>query len=459
MIAPDSSRNSSNDMVHNHYLEEAKKKTQESGRNSRPSVMPSARSQSTANGRNFKTVGVRWVPTRKIFTSSITKVDSEPLNGSNADITNLYECEQTLDVSVCTLNLSAGLAPQLQKTFDHNCSELDIHDHNNEPSSSKLVPNVSPPADKTDSSQLELDFLFSPLFEEYFNAGNQNVSKSSALSDNSTEQETQPTTNVQPTTEPITLTTTVHVEENNTNQAVDAQFVPYEFFNPFCTPKHPLEQVRSNPSKPVQTRRQLAPDPEMCMFALIVSTTESENIKEAMVDHAWIEAMQEELHQFERLKSLGTSQQTLWKDCDQTKVAMKEQKMKTILASTLNLSASASFNPKKEGLRVWLLKRLELVNKPFGKTVIKLKWLWKNKKDEDNTVIHNKAQLVAKGYVQEEGIDFEESFAPFARLEVEEVYVAQPDGFVDPDHPEKVYRLRKALYGLKQAPRASYDEI
>ncbi|GKB34867.1 retrovirus-related pol polyprotein from transposon TNT 1-94, partial [Tanacetum coccineum] len=74
--------------------------------------------------------------------------------------------------------------------------------------------------------------------------------------------------------------------------------------------------------------------------------------------------------------------------------------------------------------------------------------------DEDQTVIRNKARLVAKGYAQEEGIDFKESFDPVARLEAEEVYVAQPDGFVDPDHPDKVYRLRKALYGLKQAPRA-----
>ncbi|GJW80641.1 retrovirus-related pol polyprotein from transposon TNT 1-94 [Tanacetum coccineum] len=119
-----------------------------------------------------------------------------------------------------------------------------------------------------------------------------------------------------------------------------------------------------------------------------------------MVDHTWIEAMQEELHQFDRLK-------------------------------------------------VW-----ELVNKPFGKIIIKLKWFWKNKNDEDNIVIRNKARLVAKGYAQEESIDFEESFAPVARLEAEEVYVAQPDGFTDPDHLEKVYRIRKALYGLKQAPRA-----
>ncbi|GJU04992.1 retrovirus-related pol polyprotein from transposon TNT 1-94 [Tanacetum coccineum] len=173
----------------------------------------------------------------------------------------------------------------------------------------------------------------------------------------------------------------------------------------------------------------------MCMFALTVSTAEPKNIKEAMADSAWIEAMQEELHQFDRLQ-------------------------------------------------VW-----ELIDKPFVKNVIKLKWLWKNKKDEDQTVILNKARLVAKGYAQEEGIDFEESFAPVARLEAvrifaayvahksfpiyqmdvktaflngplkEEVYVAQPDGFVDPDHPEKVYLLRKALYGLKQAPRAWYDEL
>nr|GEU72721.1 Gag-Pol polyprotein [Tanacetum cinerariifolium] len=141
----------------------------------------------------------------------------------------------------------------------------------------------------------------------------------------------------------------------------------------------------------------------MCMFALTVSTAELKNIKEAMPDSAWIEAMQEELYQFDRLQ-------------------------------------------------IW-----ELVYKPFGKS--------------------------------EEVIDFEESFALVARLESvrifvayathksfpiyqmdvktaflngplkEEVYVAQPEGFVDPDHPEKVYRLRKALYGLKQAPRAWYDEL
>nr|GEU78282.1 hypothetical protein [Tanacetum cinerariifolium] len=117
------------------------------------------------------------------------------------------------------------------------------------------------------------------------------------------------------------------------------------------------------------------------------------------------------------------------------------------------------------------------------------KWLWKNKRDEENTVIRNKSSLVAKGYAQKEGVDFEESFAPGARLEdvrlfiayaahksftiyqmdvkttilhgplKVEVYANQPDGFVDPYHPDKVYRLKKALYGLKQAPRVWYDEL
>ncbi|GJX42798.1 hypothetical protein Tco_0257788 [Tanacetum coccineum] len=149
MIAPGSSRYSSNDMVHNHYLEEAKKKTQESSRNSEPSVIPSARSQSTSNGRIFKTIGLRWVPTGKIFAFSTNKVDSEPTNGSNDYITNQYECKQTLDVSAGFKEFSTN---EQAMTSDHNSSELGIHDHSNEPSSSKLVPKVVPPAVKTTTS-------------------------------------------------------------------------------------------------------------------------------------------------------------------------------------------------------------------------------------------------------------------------------------------------------------------
>nr|GEU40180.1 hypothetical protein [Tanacetum cinerariifolium] len=215
---------------------------------------------------------------------------------------------------------------------------------------------------------------------------------SSSPTNNSNQQDTQPTTNIQFTSEPSTPTY-VHAEENNDNQAEEEHLQDDELTNPFCTP--------------VQE----------------VTKSSSHNIGNSNVH---------------------------------------------------------TFNQPQ----VW-----ELVDKPFGKTVIRLKWLWKNKKDEDQTVIRNKARLVAKGYAQEEGIDFEESFAPVARLEAvrifvayvvhksfpiyqmdvktaflngplkEEVYVAQLDGFVDPHHPEKVYQLRKALYGLKQAPKAWYDEL
>nr|GEU69669.1 retrovirus-related Pol polyprotein from transposon TNT 1-94 [Tanacetum cinerariifolium] len=126
---------------------------------------------------------------------------------------------------------------------------------------------------------------------------------------------------------------------------------------------HPLEQVIGNPSQSVRTRCQLESNAEMCMFALTVSRTEPKNIKEAMTDSAWIESMQEELHQFDRLD-------------------------------------------------VW-----ELVDRPLCTNVINLKWLWKNKRDEENTVIRIKSRLVANGYAQKEGVNFEESFAPVAQLE------------------------------------------
>nr|GEZ75627.1 integrase, catalytic region, zinc finger, CCHC-type, peptidase aspartic, catalytic [Tanacetum cinerariifolium] len=82
------------------------------------------------------------------------------------------------------------------------------------------------------------------------------------------------------------------------------------------------------------------------------------------------------------------------------------------------------------------------------------------KLDEYGDVLKNKARLVAKGYRQEEGIDFEESFAPVGRIEAIRIFIANAlEGFVDPDHPTYVYRLKKALYGLKQAPRAWYDTL
>ncbi|GJU61681.1 putative ribonuclease H-like domain-containing protein [Tanacetum coccineum] len=101
--------------------------------------------------------------------------------------------------------------------------------------------------------------------------------------------------------------------------------------------------------------------------------------------------------------------------------------------------------------------------------VIGTKWVFRNKRDERSTVVKNKARLVAQGFRQEEGIDYDEVFAPVARIEAisaflygtieEEVYVHQPLGFVDPAHPNKVYKVIKALYGLHQAPRAWYETL
>nr|GEU37418.1 putative ribonuclease H-like domain-containing protein [Tanacetum cinerariifolium] len=126
---------------------------------------------------------------------------------------------------------------------------------------------------------------------------------------------------------------------------------------------------------------------------------------------------------------------------------------------------------------------------PKGKRAIGSKWVFRNKKDQKGIMIKNKARLVAQGHTQEEGIDYDEVFAPVARIEAirlflayasfmglmvyqmnvksdflygtikEEVYVCQPPGFEDPDYPDKVYKVVKALYGLHQAPRAWYKTV
>ncbi|GJS33965.1 retrovirus-related pol polyprotein from transposon TNT 1-94 [Tanacetum coccineum] len=165
------------------------------------------------------------------------------------------------------------------------------------------------------------------------------------------------------------------------------------------------------------------------------STIEPTKIAQALDDESWVEAMQEELLQF------------------------KIQK-------------------------VWTL-----VDLPYGKNAIGTKWVYKNKKDERGIVVRKKARLVAQGYKQEEGIDYDEVFAPVARTEAirlffayasfmnflvyqmdvksaflygtieEEVYVSQPPSFVDPEFPKKVYKVEKALYGLHQAPKAWYETL
>nr|GEV07355.1 retrovirus-related Pol polyprotein from transposon TNT 1-94 [Tanacetum cinerariifolium] len=211
-------------------------------------------------------------------------------------------------------------------------------------------------------------------------------------------------------------------------------------FGALCYPKNDREDIgklgaKGEPSRPVLTRNQLRFGGDMCMYALTVSTIELKNVKEAMTDLVWIESMQEELLQFKRIY-------------------------------------------------VWVLV-------PASNNILPLtlKWLFKNKHDEEQSVIQNKSCLVVREYRQKEGIDFEESFASVARMEAirifleyaahksffvfqmdvksaflhgslkEDVYVCQPEGFIDVDHPSHVYKLKKALYGLKQAPHAWYDEL
>ncbi|KAD3337124.1 hypothetical protein E3N88_32644 [Mikania micrantha] len=169
-------------------------------------------------------------------------------------------------------------------------------------------------------------------------------------------------------------------------------------------------------------------------FAFL-SQIEPSKYQEALKDNNWVEAMQDELLQFKRQN-------------------------------------------------VWTLCPL-----PDGKYPIGTRWVFRNKTDDRGIIIKNKARLVVQGYCQEEGIDYDETFAPVARLEAirlflafaishnikvyqmdiksaflygtikEEVYVCQPPGFDDVHHPDWVYKLDKALYGLKQAPRAWYDTL
>ncbi|GJV29984.1 putative ribonuclease H-like domain-containing protein [Tanacetum coccineum] len=215
---------------------------------------------------------------------------------------------------------------------------------------------------------------------------------------------------------------------------------------------HPIDHVIGDVQSSVQTRRMTTSyseqgflsaiyegkthqDLHTCLFTCFLSQEEPKRVSKALSDPAWVEAMQEELLQF-KLQN------------------------------------------------VWVL-----VDLPKGHRAIGTKWVYRNKKDERGIVVGNKARLVAQGHTQEEGIDYDEVFAPVARIEAiriflayasymgftvyqmdvksdflyvqieEEVYVCQPPGFEDPDHPDKVYKVVKALYGLHQAPRAWYDTL
>ncbi|GKB29969.1 putative ribonuclease H-like domain-containing protein [Tanacetum coccineum] len=261
------------------------------------------------------------------------------------------------------------------------------------PQSQENVPQVA----ETVTTSNELELLYSLMFSELLNGTSPVVSKSSAVhaADNPDKRQQHNTTHTSTTTDvadppPLNIQSTHQTPTQvptvtapkNIIQAETKYEKSYmtedEFINIFSTPVQEQGETSSHyvDSSNMHTfyhtilLHNLETDGEMCMFALTVSRTKPKNIKEAMADSAWIESMQEELHQFNRLD-------------------------------------------------VW-----ELVYIPLCKNVINLKWLWKNKRDEENTVILNKSRLVAKGYAQKEGIDLEESFALVARLEAIRLFIA-----------------------------------
>nr|GEY90429.1 integrase, catalytic region, zinc finger, CCHC-type, peptidase aspartic, catalytic [Tanacetum cinerariifolium] len=202
-------------------------------------------------------------------------------------------------------------------------------------------------ADKTVTTSNELDLLFSLMFDELLNGSSKVVSKSFTVTtaDAPNQQMVEEYAQVEDDEFINIFCTPVQDKGETSSRHVDSSnihaFYQHHPSKHSWTKDHPLEQVIGNPSQSVRTRRQLGSDGEMCMFALTVSRTKPKNIKEAMADSAWIESMQEELHQYDRLD-------------------------------------------------VW-----ELVDRPLCKN----------------------------GYAQKEGVDFEESFAPVARLEAIRLFI------------------------------------
>ncbi|GKE54873.1 putative ribonuclease H-like domain-containing protein, partial [Tanacetum coccineum] len=309
-----------------------------------------------------------------------------------------------------------------------------------------LVPNPVPAAPSVPPINKELEILFQPMFDEYLEPTRveRPVSPALAVSVSVTSAGTPSSTTIdQDAPSPSHSPSSSALQSLSLHQDVAAEstlmennpFAPVDndpFINVFA-PEPSFEASSSGDL--ISTRKQLATDALWCLYNSVLSKVEPKNFKSAITKDCWFQAMQDEIHEFERLQ-------------------------------------------------VW-----ELVPQPDCVMIIALKWIYKVKLDEYNDVLKNKARLVAKGYRQEEGIDFEESFIPIARIEAiqifiansasknmtiyqmdvkitflndelkEKVYVSQPEGFVDPDHPTHVYRLKKALYGLKQAPQAWYDTL
>ncbi|GKB88705.1 retrovirus-related pol polyprotein from transposon TNT 1-94 [Tanacetum coccineum] len=269
------------------------------------------------------------------------------------------------------------------------------------------------------------------------------------------------------------------------------------------TKDHPIANVIGDPSRSVSTRKQLETDAMWCYFDAFLTSVEPKNFKQAMTEPSWIDAMQEEIHEFERLE--------VWElvPCPDNVFLIKLKwiyKVKTdesggVLKNKARLVAQGfrqeegidfeeSFAPvaRIEAIRIFVAnaahKNMTIYQMDVKTAFLNGELKEEVKTDESGGVLKNKARLVAQGFRQEEGIDFEESFAPVARIEAirifianaahknmtiyqmdvkttflngelkKEVYVSQLEGFVDQENLSHVYKLKNALYGLKQAPRA-----
>ncbi|GJV70748.1 retrovirus-related pol polyprotein from transposon TNT 1-94 [Tanacetum coccineum] len=316
------------------------------------------------------------------------------------------------------------------------------------PISSGLVPNSAPAIPYVPPTNKDLELLFQPMFDEYFETptGDHQMphvpaaptpailtgpSVSISFDHDAPSGSHSPSSSAHQSSSVHHGVATEHSFEVNPFAATEHE----PFVNVFAPDPNSEASSSGNPSRLVSTQKHLAIDALWCFYNSVLSKVEPKNFKSAVTEDCWFQAMQDEIHEFDRLD-------------------------------------------------VW-----ELVPPPDCAMIIALKWIYKVKLDEYGDVLKNKARLVAKGYRQEEGLDFEESFPLVVRLEAiiiflanaasknitvyqmdvktaflngelkEEVYVSQPEGFVDLDRPHHVYRLKKALYGLKQAPRAWYDTL
>ncbi|GJU86522.1 hypothetical protein Tco_1294068 [Tanacetum coccineum] len=199
-------------------------------------------------GRIFKLVSLRWIPTAKMFIDSTTKVDSEPPNGSNEDITNPYEYDQTLNVSAGTLNLSVGLVPQ----------------------SPSPTPNVPPTKNDWDS-------LFCPMFDEYFNPSPSVVQPVLVAGVQ------EPVVSTEPSSEESSSRIVIPTNVHSVNQ-------PQEHIEKW-TKDHPLDKIIGDPSRPVSTRLQLQTEALFCYYDALLSSSEHKSYKDALTESCWIDAM------------------------------------------------------------------------------------------------------------------------------------------------------------------------